>query len=103
VKHLHAMLDTTTMTDWTLHQGGRRRGQDPDHHQSLLQDSASSISLSPDEHGQGQGGEDLQDILSTRDARDRIKNHGQDRDRVECEHRNERYHDFHGPYYDQSA
>jgi hypothetical protein len=31
VKRLHAMLDAATMTDPAFHQGGGRRGQDPDH------------------------------------------------------------------------
>jgi hypothetical protein len=35
VKQLHAKLKVATMTDPTLNQGAKRRGQDPDHHQCL--------------------------------------------------------------------
>jgi hypothetical protein len=62
------MLDATTMIDPTLQPGGQTRGQDPDHRQSPRGDLTSSLSLSPDEHGQGQGREDLWDVLHTRDV-----------------------------------
>jgi hypothetical protein len=65
-------------------------------------DSASSVSTSELEDGQHQGGQDLRDVLHTKDTHGRIKNCRQDKDRV-CEHRNERDHDFHGPYYNQST
>jgi hypothetical protein len=40
-------------------------------------------------------------MSTTRDARDQIKNHHQDRDRADHERLNERDYDFHDPYYDQ--
>jgi hypothetical protein len=49
VKHLHLMLDAVKVTDLTLHQGGRRQGQDPDHRQSPHGNSASSLSHSLDD------------------------------------------------------
>jgi hypothetical protein len=82
------MLDAATMTDPALNLGAGRRGQDPKHRQSPRGDSAISVSTSGLEHDQGQGGEDLWDILHTKDARGRIENRRQDRDRVEHEHRN---------------
>jgi hypothetical protein len=82
------MLDAATMTDLALNLGAGRRGQDPKHRQSPRGDSAISVSTSRLEHDQGQGGEDLWDILHTKDARGRIENRRQDRDRVEHEHRN---------------
>jgi hypothetical protein len=68
IRQLHAMLDTTMMTDLTLNPGGERQGQDPDHHQNPHGDSASSVSTSRLEHGQGQGKGDLWDVLRTKDA-----------------------------------
>jgi hypothetical protein len=97
------MLDATMMTDPTLIPGGGKRGQDPDHRQSPHEDSANSLSLSPDEQDQGQGREVLWDILCTRDARDQIENCRQQRDRADRECHNMRDYDFHGPYYDQPA
>jgi hypothetical protein len=97
------MPDAATMMEPALHPGGQRRGQDPDHRQSPRGDSSSSISLSSRGHDLGQGGGDLQDILCTKDAHDRIKNHREERDRADRKRHNERDYDFHGPYYDQPA
>jgi hypothetical protein len=73
VKSLHAVLDAATITDPTLHLGDGRWGQDPYHRQSPCGDSASSISP-PGERDQGQGEEDLRDVIHNRDASDRIEN-----------------------------
>jgi hypothetical protein len=85
VKWCNAMLDAATMTDPTLNPAARRRGQDPDHFQSPRGDSAKSVSTSGLEHDQSRGKEDFRDLLHTKDARERIKNHHQDRDRVKRE------------------
>jgi hypothetical protein len=101
VKCLHATLDAVTMTDPTLDHGYRRRGQDPDHHQSPHRDSANNLSRSPHKHNQGQG--DLRNIISNRDAHDWIKNQHQERGRLERERRDKWDRDFYNPYYDQRA
>jgi hypothetical protein len=45
----------------------------------------------------------LRDIIRTKDACGQIENCQYDRDHSECECRNERDYDLHGPYYDQPA
>jgi hypothetical protein len=44
---------------------------------------------------------DIRDVIRTNDACTQLECRPQDRDRVECEHRNERDNDLHGPYYVQ--
>jgi hypothetical protein len=77
VKHLYAILDVATMTDPILHQGVRRRGQEPDNYQSLCGDLASSISP-PGKHDQSQGEEDLRDVIRNRDTCNKIENYRQE-------------------------
>jgi hypothetical protein len=77
VRHLHAKLDAATLTYLTLHRGDERRGQDPDHCRSPHGDSTSSI-WPLGECGQGQGEEDLWDVIRNRDAHDMIKNRRQE-------------------------
>jgi hypothetical protein len=103
VKWLHAMLDAATMMDPALNPEVGRRGQDPAHLQSPRGDSAISFSHSPDERGQGHGTGDAQDIIHSRDARNRIKNRHRDNDHAARERRNQWDYDSYGPYYDQPA
>jgi hypothetical protein len=50
VKRLQAMLHAATVVDSTLDHDDEPRGHEPDHQQSLLRDSASSLTP-PEEHG----------------------------------------------------
>jgi hypothetical protein len=101
VKHLHAMLNAAIMTDPTLGQGDRRRDQDPDHRQSPHGGSASRLSLTLNERGQGQG--DRWDVIHNRDAHDQTDNRHQERDQLDRECHDERDRDFYCPYYDHPA
>jgi hypothetical protein len=80
--------------------GDRRQGQDPDHRQSSRRESASSITLLK-ECDCDQDKRDFCDIICNRYACDRIENRRQERDRIEHKQREERVHDYYGPYYDQ--
>jgi hypothetical protein len=84
VKSLQAMLDAATMVDPTLDRGDGRWGQDPKHRQSPRRDSANIITP-PKERGQDRDNRDLRDVIRNRDARDRIENRRQERDRIEHE------------------
>jgi hypothetical protein len=75
VKCLKAMLDTATMVDSALDLGDRWQGQDPDHHQSPCEDSASSITP-PEEHDRERyrDDRDLCNVICNSDACDQIEN-----------------------------
>jgi hypothetical protein len=72
VKRLQAMLDIAIVEDLGLDHMDKRRGQDPNHHQSLCEDSASSITHLI-EHGRDHEEGDLCDIIRNRDAHSRIE------------------------------
>jgi hypothetical protein len=91
------MLEVATMTDPALNQGAGRRGQDPDHRQSLQRDSASNSSTFVLGHDRSWEEGDLQDVIHTKDVRGRIDSRHQYRDRVEREHHNKRDYDLYDP------
>jgi hypothetical protein len=91
VKRLQAMLDVAIMVDPVLERGDRARGQDPDHCQSPCKDSARNLTLSEGcSQGRDRDDKDLHNVISNRDARDRIENQCQERD-----------YDYYGPFCDQ--
>jgi hypothetical protein len=94
VKHLQEMLDVASVVDPALDRDDEARGHELDHRQSSCGDSASSLTPSK-EHGQrrDQDDRDLHDIIRGRGARGRIKNHRQERERLEQEQHEERDYD----------
>jgi hypothetical protein len=89
------MLAAAVVMDPTPKRGDRRRVQGPYHCLSPHMDSSSNITP-PKECGRDRYGRDLRDIIHNKDARDRIENRRQKRDRTE---REERDHDFYGSFY----
>jgi hypothetical protein len=96
------MLDAATVADTVCEQENRDRGYNDDHRESPRGDSGNSITPL-EEHGQrcNKDSCDLRDVIRGRDARGRIENRRQNREREGQEQREEREYDYYGPYYDR--
>jgi hypothetical protein len=86
VKHLQSMLDTATVVDPALDRDDEARGHKNDHRQSPCGDLANNLTP-PEERGQrrGRDDQDLCDVICGRDARGRIENRRQERERIKQE------------------